>query len=92
MLLVCFISTFAGGCIKFSFTPVVSTVQLVPSDIIKSRFIGESCGSGNVFGGGGNLSLGDFLKENRITKVTYVDYDIKASMFGGSVCMKVYGY
>jgi len=93
LLIVCFILTLPVGCISFKgITPIVSTVQLVPSDIAKSRVLGKTCGSTSLFGGSGNLSLKDILTKNNATKVTFVDYDISASMFGGEVCMTVYGY
>lgn len=92
ILLVCFVLTFTFGCIKFTVTPIVATVPLVPSEIAKSRVLGKSCGSGYVFSGSGNLSLKDLLEKNKASKITLVDYDASFNMFGGEVCMTVYGY
>lgn len=93
MLVVCFILTFAAGCVKFSVTPVVSTIQLVPSDIPKSRLLGQTCGSGNYFTGGeGKLGIQEILEKNKGSKVTFVDYSLDAGLFGATVCMSVYGY
>jgi hypothetical protein len=65
---------------------------MVPSEIIKSRLIGESCGSVHSFGASGDLSLGELLKVNKVSKITCVDYDLKFSIFRGNICMRVYGY
>ncbi len=63
-LAVCFILAFAVGCVKFSVTPVISTIQLVPSDIPKSRLLGQTCGSGNyITGGAAKLSMPGMLKK-----------------------------
>lgn len=92
ILLVAFGLTCMTGCIKLSGTPIVGTVQMVPSEIIKSKLIGESCGDVHSFGASGDLSLGELLKNSKISKITYVDYDLKFSIFKGNICMRVYGY
>jgi hypothetical protein len=81
-----------AGCTTMSFTPVVSTIPFVASDVAKSKLIAENCGSVSSFHAEGDFTLADLLKNKKITKVTFVDYQASIGIIGGKVCMKVYGY
>jgi hypothetical protein len=93
LMAVCFVLALTVGCFSFKgITPITTTIQLVPSDVAKSKLLGKTCGSASIFGGSGNLSLNDMLTKNNASKVTCVDYDFSVNPLWGSVCMSVYGY
>ena len=83
---------FATGCISFNATPIVSTIQVNPSEMAQSTLLGTECGSTWIFGGEGQLGIQKILKANPGKKITFVDYSFSWRFFSGDVCMAVYGY
>jgi hypothetical protein len=92
ILIAAFASLFTG-CISHN-TYSVANVPIVPSEVAKSKLLGENCAKVvlGIFGPFGDTSIKGILDNNRNSKVTLVDYKLSNYVVMYEICSEVYGY
>ena len=92
-LLVAAVASLFAGCISHN-TYSVANVSPVPSEIAKSKLLGENCAKIilGIFGPFGDTSIKGIMESNKGSKVTLIDYKFSNYVVMHEICTEVYGY
>lgn len=92
ILMSAFVSLTAG-CVSH-LTPMAVNVPIVPSEVAKSKLLGENCSRIVLFAFGpfGDTSIKEILERNKNSKVTFIDYKVSNFFVMQEYCSQVYGY